>query len=103
MNNEIQTKPERHWKAFGGYKYKREGYYRRGELMREIERRFGVRVPRWRWEHWRNVGLIPEGDMYGPGVKKGTTSIRRVYSDQLAEQVMGEIGVLIKEGKVTVD
>lgn len=103
MSNETTVKKERHWKAFKGYRYKREGFYRRGELMKEIECRFGIRMPRWRWEYWRNMGFIPEGDMYGPAKKKGTTSIRRVYSDQLAEQIIGEIGVLIKEGKVTVD
>lgn len=81
-------------------KHKRPGYYRRCELQREITKRYGVELPKWKLDYWMRLGIIPEGDAPVPGMIKDTESVRRMYSDEFAEHIFGVVFIKLKSGEI---
>ena len=86
--------------AFHGYKHKLPGFWRRGEIKAFIEKKWKMEIPAWKWNWWERIGVFPKGDTYGPAAKRGTTSIKRVYTDEFAEYVIGCIGARIRSGEL---
>ena len=56
------------------------GWWGAFQAMKEIEKQTGISMPRWRWDYYREIGVIPEG--IGRALtSQGSQSLTPLWSD----------------------